>query len=326
MKKLIIVAVLLTIALVGYIAAGPFITIHQIKAGVAKQDSELLSENVDFPLLRSNVKEQLSAYLVKKAASELNNNPIESLVMGIASKFVDGAVDAFVTPSGLANLMEGKQPKQKQSVDEKQVETKRQLFSNARYSLDSAHKFSIWVKDDKGKEIRFVLTRYGLSWKLTNIIIPMLHQSESDEPKQNAQTSKQSDANPRRFHYDNMGKIAARTAERFVGIPYKDGGNNVEEGFDCSGFVRAVYNLCGIDIPRTMVEQFKIGNNVTKGSLHEGDLVFIGESEVQIDLVGIYLGNGRIVHAGIRQGDAVKVEALDEPYLTNHFVGARRYF
>ena len=49
----------------------------------------------------------------------------------------------------------------------------------------------------------------------------------------------------------DMGAIAARTAERFVGIPYRWGGDNVVEGLDCSGFARAVYNLCGLNIPRT---------------------------------------------------------------------------
>jgi len=179
MKKLIIVALLFVIALVGYIAAGPFITIHQIKAGVNNQDSELLSEYIDFPLLRSNLKEQVSAYFEKKAASKSKHKPFESLVLGITSKFADAAVDAVVTPSGIANLMEGKQPKQKQSGDEKSTKTKRQLFRNARHSLDSANMFSIWVKDGKGDEIRFVLTRDVLSWKLTNIIIPRLKQPES---------------------------------------------------------------------------------------------------------------------------------------------------
>jgi hypothetical protein len=198
MKKLIIIALLFVIAFVGYIAAGPFIAIHQIKAGVNNQDSELLAENIDFPLLRSNLKEQVSAYFEKKAASKSKHKPLESLVLGIASKFADAAFDEVVTPSGIANLMEGKQPKQKQSGDEKSTKTKRQLFRNARHSLDSAHMFSIWVKDGKGDEIRFVLTRDGLSWKLTNIIIPRLKQPEILVPNENSKTPIQSDAKSRR--------------------------------------------------------------------------------------------------------------------------------
>jgi hypothetical protein len=190
MKKLIIFAVLFVIALVGYIAAGPFITIHQIKAGVNNQDSELLSEYIDFPLLRSNLKEQVSAYFAKKSSSKSKHKPFESLVLGLTSKFADAAVDAVVTPGGIANLMEGKQPKQKQSGDEKSTGTKRQLFRNARHSLDSANIFSIWVKDGKDDEIRFILTRDGLSWKLTNIIIPRLNQPESQVPNENSRTPK----------------------------------------------------------------------------------------------------------------------------------------
>ncbi len=73
-------------------------------------------------------------------------------------------------------------------------------------------------------------------------------------------------------------------------------------------------------------KQFKIGENATRESLREGDLVFFGDSESQINLVGIYLGNGRLVHAGTREGDSVKIANLDEPYFANYFVGARRYF
>ena len=123
----------------------------------------------------------------------------------------------------------------------------------------------------------------------------------------------------------DMGAIAARTAERFVGIPYRWGGENVVEGMDCSGFVRAVYNLCGLSIPRTSHDQFKAGESVSKEELQDGDLVFFGSSEDLINHVGIYVGNGRFVHAP-RRGEEIRVTSVDESYFEKRFVGARRYF
>jgi cell wall-associated NlpC family hydrolase len=123
----------------------------------------------------------------------------------------------------------------------------------------------------------------------------------------------------------DMGAIAARTAERFVGIPYRWGGENVVDGMDCSGFVRAVYNLCGLSIPRTSREQFKAGDAVAKDDLRDGDLVFFGTSEDSINHVGIYVGNNRFVHAP-KRGEDIRVTAVDESYFEKRFVGARRYF
>ncbi len=122
-----------------------------------------------------------------------------------------------------------------------------------------------------------------------------------------------------------LGPVAARTAERFVGLPYQWGGNNVVEGMDCSGFVRAVYNLCGVNIPRSSQEQFRVGENVERGELREGDLVFFGPSQESINHVGIYVGNGRFVHAP-RRGEEIRVTALDDAYFSRCFVGAKRYF
>ena len=123
----------------------------------------------------------------------------------------------------------------------------------------------------------------------------------------------------------NMGVIAARTAERFVGIPYRWGGDNVVEGMDCSGFVRAVYNLCGLSIPRTSRDQFKAGDLVDKDDLQDGDLVFFGSSATNINHVGIYVGGGKFVHAP-RRGEEIRVTAVNESYFEKRFVGARRYF
>jgi cell wall-associated NlpC family hydrolase len=123
----------------------------------------------------------------------------------------------------------------------------------------------------------------------------------------------------------DMGFIAARTAERFVGIPYRWGGDNVVEGMDCSGFVRAVYNLCGVSIPRTSREQFKTGESIARGTLLDGDLVFFGSGEDRISHVGIYVGNGKFVHAP-RRGEEIRITSIDDSYFDRRFVGARRYF
>lgn len=123
----------------------------------------------------------------------------------------------------------------------------------------------------------------------------------------------------------DMGGIAARTAERFVGIPYRWGGDNVVEGMDCSGFVRAVYNLCGISIPRTSREQYRVGEPVTMEDLSDGDLLFFGSDADKINHVGIYVGNGRFVHAP-RRGEEIKVSSVGDGYFEKRFIGARRYF
>jgi hypothetical protein len=123
----------------------------------------------------------------------------------------------------------------------------------------------------------------------------------------------------------DMGYIAARTAERFVGIPYRWGGNTVVDGMDCSGFARAVYNLCGVNIPRTSAEQYKIGQEIARNQLTDGDLVFFANSENRISHVGIYVGRGRFVHAP-KRGEDIQISSLDDNNFSKRFMGGRRYF
>lgn len=122
----------------------------------------------------------------------------------------------------------------------------------------------------------------------------------------------------------DIGYIAARTAERFIGIPYQWGGNTVVDGMDCSGFTRAVYNLCGINIPRTSREQYNAGNAVSKNNLQDGDLVFFGPSASGVNHVGIYVGDGKFVHAPSR-GKDISIASLDDSYFMRNYVGAKRY-
>lgn len=173
MKKIVWVVGIVLALIVGYVAVGPYLTVSAIKTGIVEKDSEKLSENIEFPTLRQNMKEQLNAAMMKNAAAELKDNPFAALAAGLATKMVDGIVDSFVTPSGLAALMEGKKPSNGGNSDNTPPPKKDDLFKNARYSYDSMSKFSIWVPNDKGEEARFVLNRDGLSWKLVNLVIPM---------------------------------------------------------------------------------------------------------------------------------------------------------
>jgi hypothetical protein len=174
MKKIIVLIAFLAIVITSYFAAGPYITIYKIKSGIEHQDPEKISAQVDFSELRTNLKEQFNALIMKQTASDLKDNPFAALGMAFASKLIDSMVDAFVTTTSLSNLMEGKKPKQPQGEEGTQEadSKKPEPFKDARYTYDSLSKFSAWVKDDKGKETRFVFTRNGLSWKLSNIQIP----------------------------------------------------------------------------------------------------------------------------------------------------------
>ena len=155
--------------------------------------------------------------------------------------------------------------------------------------------------------------------------VPSLEKAPSASlSKPPAVAKKREPPHPRRDRSD-MGAIAARTAERFVGIPYRWGGDTVVDGMDCSGFVRAVYNLCGVNIPRTSSEQYRVGDVVGREELKDGDLVFFGSSAEEITHVGIFVGDGRFVHAP-RRGDDIKVSTLDDAYFLRRFVGAKRYF
>lgn len=176
MKKILTLAVLVVTALVAFIAAGPFITLHQIKAGVEQRDAAKLSEHIDFPALRLNLKSQFTAKIMKKAPSPFQDTPIASWVMDLGSKLVDSMVDTYVTPSGLASMMEGRQPKLLPlggDAPPKPGEQKPPLLKDARRGFDSPNEFSVRVDANNGGEIRFVLSRVGLVWKLSNIVLPV---------------------------------------------------------------------------------------------------------------------------------------------------------
>lgn len=109
-----------------------------------------------------------------------------------------------------------------------------------------------------------------------------------------------------------------------VGTPYRWGGNTPEGGFDCSGLVNYVYrDMLDLRLPRTSraLAAYQ-GPRIAPDRLAPADLVFFG-SRGQVSHVGIYVGEGRFVHAP-STGGTVRLDRLDGPYWRDHYSGAKR--
>ncbi|AIJ46885.1 hydrolase [Comamonas testosteroni TK102] len=114
------------------------------------------------------------------------------------------------------------------------------------------------------------------------------------------------------------------TAMGFLGVPYRLGGTNAETGFDCSGFVRAIYSqTMGKVLPRVSAEQANATQQIDRNDLKPGDLVFFNTMRRTFSHVGIYVGDGKFIHAP-RTGASVRVESMQTSYWARRFDGARR--
>ncbi len=113
-----------------------------------------------------------------------------------------------------------------------------------------------------------------------------------------------------------------RTAYAFRGVPYHYGGSS-GRGFDCSGFTSYVYGKKGVNLPHSASGQFGHGQKVSSGGMKQGDLVFFSTTRRGISHVGIYVGDGKFVHAS-SGGGRVRVDTLQSGYYRNRFRGARR--
>jgi len=125
----------------------------------------------------------------------------------------------------------------------------------------------------------------------------------------------------------NMSSVASElvvNAMGFLGVRYKYGGNDLEDGVDCSGFVRAIYEqTLGMVLPRRAVEQARATQTISKDELKPGDLVFFNTMRSAFSHVGIYIGDNKFIHAP-RSGARVRVEDMRQSYWVKRFNGARR--
>jgi len=121
----------------------------------------------------------------------------------------------------------------------------------------------------------------------------------------------------------SLQKDVIRTARGLLGSPYKYGGTT-PAGFDCSGFVNYVFRTAaGLSLPRMTHDLVRFGKPIRAGRLQPADLVYFKIEHQKPLHVGIYLGNGRFIHAPSARGK-VNIQSLNQDYWKTRFLGARR--
>ena len=167
--KIGIGAIIIIIA--GYIFAAPYITVYQMKKAGENKNGESLSEYVEFPTLRQNLKDQINAMFMKEMGKEVKDSPFSALGAVFGGMMAEKMVDVYVTPAGITELMSGEKLSSEPEVGSSDSEPPSEPFANASMSYESFNKFSVTIKDKKSSgEVKFILRRRGIGWKLTEII------------------------------------------------------------------------------------------------------------------------------------------------------------
>ena len=174
MKKILISLLLFFILVSTFLGLGPFLTLYSIKESIEEKDSSKLSQNIYFPELRSNLKNQINLSLSDRINKKLNDNPLRLLAEGLADIVVDETLDVFLTPDGLGRLIDGEDPS---SIirNNKKLDTEDdgiEVLESIEFKYQSMNRFIVLIETINKKQIILHLDRFGIKWKLVNVILP----------------------------------------------------------------------------------------------------------------------------------------------------------
>lgn len=143
------------------------------------------------------------------------------------------------------------------------------------------------------------------------------------ETKEPAHGSRQGIASAWRDDEERRGLI--KQAKTLLGVPYKLGGDNLA-GMDCSAFVKRMFSLVDVALPRTAREQYDVGKRISGDELTTGDLVFFRTKryEQYPTHVGIYVGNGQFIHASALNKGGVRIDSPSSDFYNARFIGGSR--
>jgi len=148
----------------------------------------------------------------------------------------------------------------------------------------------------------------------------------SSAPMRAPEVSKPTPTDIRSEAATEHGSEIAIYALDMIGTGYRFGGKNPDAGFDCSGMVSYIFNrAAGVKLSGSAADMARQGRQIDKSNLRPGDLVFFNTLNRPFSHVGIYIGDGRFVHAPSGNGK-VHISRMDNPYFAPRFEMARAYF
>ena len=174
MKKILISLLLFFVFVLIFLGLGPFLTLYSIKESIEERNSNKLSQNIYFPELRSNLKDQVNLSLSDRINKKLNDNPLRFLAEGLADIVVDETLDVFLTPDGLGRLIDGEDPssiiRNNKKLDKKGDGI--EILESIEFKYQSMNRFVVFINTINNKQIILHLDRFGVRWKLVNVILP----------------------------------------------------------------------------------------------------------------------------------------------------------
>tara|TARA_B100000073_G_scaffold233457_2_gene195095 strand:+ start:5879 stop:6403 length:525 start_codon:yes stop_codon:yes gene_type:complete len=174
MKKVFISLLLFLVLVSTYLGLGPFLALYSIKESIEAKDSNQLSKNIYFPELRANLKDQINLSFSDSINKRLNDNPLRFLAEGLADIVVDETLDVFLTPDGLGRLMDGEDPSSiiRNNKKSEKKDSGLEVLESIEFKYQSMNRFIVFINTVNKKQIRLHLDRFGIRWKLVNVILP----------------------------------------------------------------------------------------------------------------------------------------------------------
>lgn len=175
----------LVVAFVLYFAGSPYLAVYQMRTAAQQHNGHALAERIDFPAVRDSLKQQMGAAVTSEVLNQadLQDNPFAVLGASFAGMMVNSLVDAFVTPSGIIELMSGelsdirkagkRAGKSGKNGGDRPEAAGEKPFDDISMAYQSFNRFIVTPKGKSSRQAKFILSRQGLTWKLTEIILPI---------------------------------------------------------------------------------------------------------------------------------------------------------
>ncbi|HOT42403.1 MAG TPA: LysM peptidoglycan-binding domain-containing C40 family peptidase [Syntrophorhabdaceae bacterium] len=228
-----------------------------------------------------------------------------------------------------------KQDSQKSKVKRKKSSKTRYIREEAPAGEDDGE--FIEYRAQKGDTIEKIAARFNVEKddilesnnlkegvRLTPNTIVLIPKTQSEEKQEEFINLTTKNLKPWKSHDEKY--MLVKVAKSFMGAPYKYGGNTVR-GLDCSAYVKKIYEIFDVQLPRSAREQFHIGTKINKEDLAIGDLVFFRTKRYikYPTHVGIYIGDGNFIHSSSGHGRiGVKIDSLSSDFYKRTYVGATR--